>query len=89
MFKSLRFLLVVLMFSTLVMAQSPRVTIKSEALSLQMLTDMGLSTNQASSGLKITANGTYFYFSAFNFGSTQPILTKNFTLETKPAGSNA
>jgi len=89
MLKKLLFILVAVSFTAAVYAQVPRAKIFSEPMSEARLTTLGLSTNSVSSGAKVTANGTYFYFSPRNIANTLPITAFTFTLTNKPAGSNA
>lgn len=89
MLKKLLFILVAVSFTAAVYAQVPRAKIFSEPMSEARLTTLGLSTNSVSSGAKVTANGTYFYFSPRNIANTLPITAFTFTLTTKPAGSTA
>ena len=89
MLKKLLFILVAVSFTASVYAQVPRAKIYPEPMSEYRLTTLGLSTNSVSSGAKVTAVGTYWYFSPRNIANTLPITAFTFTLTSKPAGSNA
>jgi hypothetical protein len=89
MLKNILFILAAVSLSASVFAQVPRAKIISEPMSEARLTTLGLSTNSVSSGAKIAANGTYFYFSPKNIANSNPITAFTFTLMNKPAGSTA
>lgn len=89
MLKNLLFILAAVSMTASVFAQVPRAKIVSEPMSEARLTTLGLSTNSVSSGSKVAANGTYFYFSPRNIANTLPVTAFTFTLTSKPAGSTA
>lgn len=68
-------------------ADAQRAKIRLETVTYKMLTNVG--TNSIATGMYVIPNGQYAYFVAENIGNTEPILTKTFTLELKPAGSAA
>ena len=81
---------VVLFCTTFLAAQTaPVAQIKTEPVSAERLTSLGISTNSVSAGLPVFANGTYVYLSAKNIGTADPILSSTFTLITRPSGSSA
>ncbi len=76
-------------FATIIMAQAPTAKIKTEPVSSETLTNLGLTTNSVSAGLPVFANQTYVYLSANDVGGYLPVLTSSFNLFQKPAGSSA
>jgi hypothetical protein len=88
-YSRLTFLLVFVLASFLAAQTAPTAKIKTEPVSSETLTNLGLTTNSVSAGLPVFANQTYVYLSANDVGNYQPVLTSNFNLFQKPAGSNA
>ncbi|KAB2908047.1 MAG: ammonia-forming cytochrome c nitrite reductase subunit c552 [Ignavibacteriales bacterium] len=82
-------ILVVLTITTSVFAQAPRAKIYAEPMSEHRLETLGLSTNSVSSGIKVTAVGTYWYFSPRNIANSLSITDFSFTLLSQPSGSTA
>ena len=76
-------------FAAILMAQAPTAKIKTEPVSSETLTKLGLTTNSVSAGLPVFANQTYVYLSANDVGGYLPVLTSSFNLFQKPGGSAA
>lgn len=87
--KYLLTLVVSLLVAGHVYAQVPKAKIVTEPMSARRLTNLGITTNSVSSGLKIAPNGTYFYFTPKNIANSDPVTAFTFTLLSKPNGSNA
>jgi len=88
-YSRLAFLFVFVLASFLVAQTPPTAKIKTEPVSSETLTNLGLTTNSVSAGLPVFANQTYVYLSANDVGNYQPVLTSSFNLFQKPSGSVA
>ena len=70
---------------------APRAKIKIQYVTPNMLktTSQFVPDSTVATGLSTVAKGNWVYVSAFNFGDTGTITNAIWTLQTKPAGSNA
>lgn len=88
MLKKLTLLFFALFLAGTVQAQRAKIVI--ESVSPQDLTLPAFSTlNSVSSGLRVVPVGTYAYFSAKNITGTDPVLTYDFSVVTRPSGSTS
>ena len=83
-------LFLVLLINDEVLSQV-RGKIVTEPMTPKRMKDLGLTnvTNSVSNGLNIVAKETFVYLSARNIGSTAPITSATFILQSKPTGSTA
>ena len=83
-------LLIIVLFSPSLFA-APRIKLVTEYVTPNMLSSNAAFTSDSTvaSGLRTVAKGTFVYFRAWNFGDATAIISANFTLLQKPAGSTA